>query len=143
VPQIGKPGPILYFYLEGGGYSDHIGGAQVAAIDGRVSGLLAKVSATYAPFGLKSAIGVVPVLDLSAQVQSDRNAGGGRVEETRRLYRASLSMNFGVPDKQGPAGKTSLNKLQPSLVLSRTLGADLLSGRPKAAVTELVLSLKY
>ena len=147
IPIAGRPAPITFFGTDLGLYSDHIGGGNSGALSGRISGVLGKVSASYAPFGLVAQessvgggiLGFVPILVVSAQVQRDFNASGERLRETRKLYDISLNLSF------GPRSLSGISQvLVPSLTISRTIGSDALIGQyRRQAMTNIALSFLF
>lgn len=134
----------MFFVWEAGLYSDHSSGGSGQG-NGRVSGGMAAVEWSVFPFGMVLAdnrigdFGVVPVLALAAQVQRDASASGMREKDTYKLYTASLILEFDtiVDATQG------VGRLKPSLVISRSIGADLLGGRPYEGKTEIAFGLTF
>ena len=121
-------------------YSDNSSGGSGKGV-GRLSGGMISVAANVAPLGLDPAfntvgnLGFVPTLRVGAQVQSDAGATGDREKDTRKLYSASLSLAFGnLGESKG---------VIPSINLSRTYGADVLTGRANSGKTELSLGLSF
>jgi len=131
----------LFFEGTTGLYSDHNSGGTDKG-SGRLSGCMASIGANLAPFGLESSenkignIGVVPLLKFSAQIERDFSSSGSRQSDTYKLYTAALSLAFAKVDRAGTGAI-------PSLSLTRTIGDDLLVGRPYQTKTELSLGLTF
>lgn len=122
-------------------YSDHSSGGDGTGT-GRLSGPMAALDLNVAPLGIDpeankfGKLGMVPTIRLAAQVQHDASNSGGRQKNTYKLYTASLSINFAT-FAQGAGA------IVPSLNLVRTVGADLLTGRPYQTKTELSFGLTF
>lgn len=133
-----------FFGIDTGIYSDNLDGSNVTVLDGRVTGVIGHITASLAPFGLDvidnpigaGSLGIAPLLTFSAQGQHDVSSTGGRKEETRRLYSVSLNLRFGKRDQD----KTLIT---PSLILSRSTGSDVLTGRPDQGVTKIAFSVLF
>jgi len=138
-PMVGRVPAVLF--LDGGPslYFDESRGQGVMGT-GHVTGASFKLAVNYAPLGLEpKAVGglaLVPTMRLAAQTQRDLDAAGSRMKKTRNLYSLELNLLFAQPD-------TATNKLIPSLQLSRSVGADLLTGRADTAKTELSFGLTF
>lgn len=138
-PQQGVIPGILYF--DGGPalYVDQSRGNGVKGT-GRLTGAQMKLGANYAPLGLEPTpvvgLAIVPTIRLAAQVQRDFSASDTRTKQTRKLYSLEVNLLFARPDEEG-------GKFVPSLQLSRSAGADLLTGRSETAKTELSLGLTF
>lgn len=136
-----RPPMITFFDGSAGVYSDHTRGGDGQG-NGRLSGALLGLSANIAPFGIDPSarfnrwgtLGFVPVIRFSAQVQKDLHQSGARTKDTYKLYVAEVDLAF---------ARLSGSGVVPSLVLSRSTGADLLTGRPKSSKTELALGLTF
>ncbi|MFO1344147.1 MAG: hypothetical protein U1F05_13645 [Burkholderiales bacterium] len=130
---------VMYFVTKAGMYSDHSSGGTT---QGRVTGHLAEVTASVAPLGLDpeqnklGRFGFVPTITLAAQVQKDRTATGVRSANTYKLYSASLGISFSKLEKESGG-------LVPSINLTRSVGADLLTGRARQSKTELTLGFTF
>lgn len=142
IPGSGGLARIFYFKFEAGLYSDHSRGGA-ASTDGRVSGPMASISAGWAPFGLdardaagKYAIGFIPMLSASTQIEHDLSASEGRAKENRKLHTITLDLKFGKADKD----KTTA---VPSLLISRSVGADVLTGREKKGETKVAFAILF
>lgn len=131
--------PVSYFVAKLGVYSDHTNGGKTP---GRLTGTQGFVSANVAPFGIDpdtnkfGVLGVVPTITLSAQYQKDFQVSGSRKKDSYKLYVASLGVAFAKLEKNS-------RSVIPSLNLSRSIGADLLTGRPKSSRTEISLGLTF
>ena len=138
-PQKGVIPPVLFF--DGGPalYVDQSRGNGVKGT-GRVTGAQLKLGANYAPFGLEplpvAGLAMVPTLRIAAQIQRDFSATESRTKQTRKLYSLELNLLFARPDDGD-------GKFVPSLQLARSVGADLLTGRPEGAKTDLLLGLTF
>lgn len=138
-PVVGQVPGIMFF--DGGPslYFDESRGNGVVGT-GRISGASLKLAFNYAPLGMEpvavSGLAVVPTVRLAAQTQHDLNASGSRTKTTRNLYSLDLNLLFAQPDE-------AANKLIPSLQLSRSVGADILTGRARTAKTELSFGLTF
>ncbi len=134
----------MYYLWEAGLYSDHSSGGNGKGA-GRLSGTRAKLEWNFMPLGLIAAdnaignYGVAPVFTLAAQVQKDFAADGLRKKNTYHLYTATLTLEF---DTIVDANST-IGKLKPSLNFSRSIGADLLTGRAFEGKTEISLGLNF
>jgi hypothetical protein len=146
VPGSGaRPALVMYFDATIGLYSDNSRGGG-GTHNGRLSGTLASVSANFAPFGLDPAsgsafnkigtLGFVPTVELSAQTQHDSSSSGDRTKSSYRLYTASLTFSF---EKLNENSGT----IVPSLSIARSIGADLLGGRPYTGKTEITFGLSF
>jgi hypothetical protein len=140
---ISNPRPFISF-LTGtvGFYSDHSSGGN-GKRTGRVTGSSVASSWNAAPFGIDpeankiGGFGFVPTIQLAAQLQQDSRASQTRVKDNYKLYSATLALQFAKLDK------SNVNGLVPSLNLTRSVGADLLIGRPYQTKTELSLGLSF
>jgi len=138
-PEVGKVSAIIFF--DGGPslYFDESRGNGLSGT-GLVGGAALSLGFNYAPLGLEpvaiSGLTMIPTMRLAAQTQHDFSASGSRVKSSRNLYRLEINLLFAQPD-----GTT--NKLVPSLQLSRSVGADLLTGRAQTAKTELTFGLTF
>lgn len=133
----------MYFIVTAGVYSDNNSGGDSGG-GGRVSGTMASAEWNLFPLGLVAAdnqvggYGVVPVLTLSAQGQHDSSARGARIKQTYKLYTAMLTLEF-----DAIVASNSIGRLRPSLNFSRSVGADLLGGRPYEGKTEIAFGLTF
>lgn len=138
-PVVGRLPAIFFFDGGPSVYFDESRGEGVLGT-GRVTGASFKLAVNYAPLGLEpvavGGLAVVPTMRLAAQTQHDLSAAGSRIKKTRNLYSLELNLLFAQPD-------TATNKLIPSLQLSRSVGADLLTGRAQTAKTELTFGLTF
>jgi hypothetical protein len=138
-PKVGEVPSIMFF--DGGPslYLDESRGNGVAGT-GRVIGAALKLGFNYAPLGLEpvALVGmtVVPTIRLAAQSQHDLSVSGSREKKTRNLYTLDFNLLFAQPDGTS-------NKLIPSLQFSRSVGADLLTGRKQTAKTEVTFGLTF
>lgn len=136
----------MFLLMEGGLYSDHNSGGAADG-GGRLSGGLASIEWNFFPLGLVASdnriggYGVAPVLTLAAQVQHDTSASGMRKKDTYKLYTAMLTLELNTLVNDG--NKSGIGRLKPSLSVSRSVGADLLSGRPYEAKTEVAFGLTF
>lgn len=136
-----RPPMVMFFDYGTGLYSDHSRGGSGKGV-GRLSGAMLALGANFAPLGLDptfnklGSLGVVPTLRLSAQVQRDSSGSGDREKATRKLYTAELSFAFA---KVGTGSGVAV----PSLNISRSTGADVLTGRPESSKTEISLGLTF
>ncbi|MEO6273195.1 MAG: hypothetical protein ABIP34_08345 [Rhodoferax sp.] len=130
---------VLYFLGNLGAYSDHSSGGNGDGT-GRLSGGVASIDANWAPFGIDPAglrlagLGFVPTARLAAQVQHDAHSSGSRKKDTYRLYTVGISLAF---------TKLDAGTLVPTLTLQRSIGADILAGRPDTAKTEIAFGLTF
>ena len=131
--------PDIQFNVAGGAYEDRLSGT--GAQSGNLSGAFARARIDWAFRGLNPSdtkvsegLGFAPVLYVSTQVQKDFAGSGDRQTERRTLHAIGLSLNFA---KLGDSG------LVPSLVLERSVGADLLVGRAKSGKTMLALGVAF
>ena len=122
-------------------YSDNTRGGNLKG-QGRINGAMVAATYNWIPLGADSEgntmghiLGVGPVFSFSGQVQRDASASDGRKKETRRLYSASLVLEFQTEGRSG--------KLKPSMSFTRTVGADLLTGRPYEGKTEVMFGLTF
>jgi hypothetical protein len=129
----------IQFNIAGGAYEDLLSGT--GAQSGNLSGAFARARIDWAFRGLNpgdtkvsEGLGFAPVLYVSTQVQRDFADSGDRQKEQRILHAIGLSLNFA---KLGDSG------LVPSLVLERSVGADLLVGRAKSGKTLLALGVAF
>jgi hypothetical protein len=135
-----RPPLIMFFDGFFGAYSDNNSGGSGKGT-GRLTGAMMGLGANIAPLGLDPAfnqlgsIGVVPTIRFAAQVQRDASASNERPQDTYKLFTLALSLAFA---KLGNGGG-----LVPSLNFSRTVGADLLAGRPDTTKTEVSLGLTF
>ena len=137
----------MFLLMEAGLYSDHNSGGAANG-GGRLSGGLASIEWNFLPLGMVASnnkiagYGVAPVFTLAAQVQHDTSASGMRKKDTYKLYTAMLTLEFNTifVDKDD---KSVIGRLKPSLSVSRTVGADLLGGRPYEAKTEVAFGLTF
>lgn len=139
-PTPGVIPPIRVFFDGGPSlYLDESRGNGVPG-NGRITGTQLKLGFNYAPLGHDplpvKGLTMFPTLRLAAQVQSDISASGTRTRMTRKLYSLELNLLFDRPE-------TETDKLVPSIQLSRSVGADVLTGRAQAARTELMLGLSF
>lgn len=139
---ISNPRPFITFITGRTGiYSDHSSGGNGLG-NGRLSGLLADVTINIAPLGLNpdanklGSLGMIPTLQLGAQTEHDSSSSGSRQQQTYTLYTLGLSLSFAKFDKKSGG-------IIPSLNLKRTVGADLLTGRPYQTKTELSFGLTF
>lgn len=122
-------------------YSDHNSGGS-GLNKGRLSGANGAVEWSVMPLGLIAGdnrlggYGVIPVLALKAQIQHDFSANGARTKDTYKLYSAALRFDFETLNTGGV-------HLIPSLVLKRSIGADLLAGRAYEGKTEIAFGLSF
>ncbi|MRV71893.1 hypothetical protein GJ700_09185 [Duganella sp. FT92W] len=133
----------MYFLWETGLYSDHASGGNGKGT-GRLNGARGKLEWNVFPLGIIAAdnkvgaYGVAPVITLSAQVQHDLSASGTRKKDTYRLYAASLTLEFETIVADGSVGRVT-----PSLNFTRSVGADLLTGRAYEGKTEIALGFTF
>lgn len=133
-----RPHESMYFRTTVGAYDDRVTDSPKVALNGREAGWSAKLQWSFYPTGLlplklKDELTVVPLLTLSAQKQWDSLATGSRREKNYKLYSIVLSFPF----RTGDAG------LIPSFDIERSIGADLLQGRPSSGKTSALFTLKY
>jgi len=131
--------PDIQLNVAGGAYEDRLAGT--GAQSGNLSGAFARARIDWAFRGLNPSdtkvsegLGFVPVLYVSTQVQRDFADSGDRLKARRSLHAIGLSLNFA---KLGHSG------LVPSLVLERSVGADLLVGRAGSGKTLLALGVAF
>jgi len=134
----------MYFTWNAGLYSDHTAGGAGKG-NGRNNGAMAGLEWNIMPFGMVAAnnaigdYGVAPVFTLAAQIEKDISASGQRKKDTYKLYTAMLTLEFDtIVDTAG-----SIGRLKPSLNFSRSIGADLLGGRPYEGKTEISFGLSF
>lgn len=136
-----RPPVIMFFDGFIGAYSDSNTGGNGKGT-GRLTGAMMGFSANIAPLGLDPAfnqlgtLGFVPTIRFAAQVQRDAAATDDRPQDTYKLYTLALSMAFAKLNSGG-------GSMVPSLNFSRTVGADLLAGRPDTTKTEISLGLTF
>jgi hypothetical protein len=134
-----QPGANWFVRLSGGAYLDDVSGSPTA-LNGRESGLHGALQVTFFPLGLTGTRAgpyeLVPVLSLKAQKQMDRSATEARAKGHYELYSALLSLPLAFSDSKRSG-------LVPSLDISRSVGADLLTGRARSGLTRVALALKY
>jgi hypothetical protein len=135
---------VQYLRWIAGMYSDHnSGGSGSSGNKGRLSGANGRLEWSVMPLGLVAgnnrigAYGVVPVFALAAQIQHDTSARGSREKDTYKLYTAALRFDF---ETLASDGKT---RLVPSLVIQRSIGADLLAGRAYEGKTEIAFGVTF
>lgn len=136
------PQGSLFFDAGLGLYSDHTSGGA-ADSDGRLSGTTGSIGANWAILGYEPvsvpgwSLAVVPTLTALAQVEKDSSASGGRAKGTYHLWSVAAGLAF-ASLAQGDHPHAI-----PSLSLSRSSGSDLLTGRPRSALTEITLGLTF
>jgi hypothetical protein len=136
-----RPAAVIFFDGNLGAYSDHSSGGSGKGT-GRLTGTLLSASANIAPFGIDPSsefnryggLGFVPTFRAAAQFEKDAAASGLRTKDTYKLYTLEMSLAF---------SKVSGNDIVPTLNLSRSVGADLLTGRARTSKTELSLGLTF
>lgn len=128
-----------FLRLTAGAYSDDVSGSPTT-LNGRESGLQAGVQWSFYPLELMGKrIGpyeLVPLVTLKAQKQFDRSATENRTKKNYELYTALLSLPLAFSN-------SATMGLVPSLDISRSFGADLLTGRARSGITQVSLALKY
>jgi hypothetical protein len=129
-----------FYHANAGIYSDHLSGGDGTGT-GRLTGSLVSIDANFAPWGLEprqisKGLNCVPLLQLAAQREQDHSSSGSREKSTYKLYTATFSLAF------GRVGSRS-SGFVPSLNLSRSVGADLLTSTPYQRKTMLSLGLTY
>ena len=136
-----RPSPVFYVRASANLYVDRASGSEDALANGSLRGATFGAQLSIAPFGLDPALnpvgtlGFAPVITFAAQAQRDATASGQRQKDSRKLYSATLSIPFANnAGREGPV---------PSLDLQRSVGADLLQGRPYKRETRLTFSLKF
>jgi hypothetical protein len=132
--------PDIFFEGAVGVYSDRSSGNSSG--NGRLTGTLAILTASVAPFGLTprstglAGLTFTPTLQLAAQTEQDRRETGDRAKDRYTLYSVTLTLAFAKLE----AGSSAV---VPSLNISRSTGADLLTGRPKTNKTEIALGIAF
>lgn len=137
-----KPSRDQTFFVDykAGLYSDRGYGPKTD--NGRLSGGQVGFTLHWLPLGLDAPSNtfgqftIIPQLYAGAQVQRDVAQSGDRTKETYKLYTAGISIDFGKFSK-------TYGGVVPSLSLERTVGADLLDGRSKSGLTQLLFGLTF
>jgi len=125
----------FYFTVSGGLYADSSHGSKA---NGRVNGSNAAITFDFMPWAADDKNHpIAPLLELTAQEESDYKATGARKEDFYPLYKASLS--FPVLGNPNPGG----TKFAATLALTRSVGSDMLAGQGYARDTSLSLGFVY
>jgi hypothetical protein len=143
VSGVPTPGVAKAFWFVTGAarvYVDRLTGGS--GPQGQLSGTELSARVDVAPWGINpenlkvggTGLGVVPSIGIFARFQNDLGATGDRVRDHRSLYGIKLNLGFSQLDSNGPV---------PGLSLERSVGSDILTGRPESGITKLLLTLKY
>lgn len=132
--------PKLFFTADTGLYSDHASGSGKG--NGRLSGGLVDIGINLAPVGIDpesntyGSLTMIPLVYATAKVEKDFADSGDRKQSTYRLYSVGVTLTFGKVNDDP-------NTIVPSLNIERSTGADLLTGRARAAKTEIAFGLSF